>query len=324
MPFTLPAPVSRLAPILLPFLAILIARTMTYTDWAEANAGLAAIVFAWIVADALLLGLLAKAPRHRPSAFAVCSRLALAALVIVAGAGSAVRAVYFDLPQVLVAAGSTLAIFIGWSAITIIRTARASRSWVAGIETVLPGPLIAFARAEIRVVHLGLLRWNAPVDTPPGWRAFAYHTYLTPMLATFLVLQLIELFVVHLLVMLWNPIVAWVLLGLSAWGVVWTMALIKSFRINPVLLSDEVIRVRSGLIHDFEVPRETVGDMRAYGSEELKGRRILDLAIMSAPNVSLRFSRPIAIRTLFGAREIDGVALRLDDSAAFLAAVKVD
>jgi hypothetical protein len=102
--------------------------------------------------------------------------------------------------------------------------------------------------------------------------------------------------------------------------VIWTVALLKSFRINPVLLSDESVRVRSGMIYDFTLPRGLVLESEtAFTSEELKDKAILNLAIMSSPNVSLRFAEPIEIRTFFGgSREITGVGLRLDDSRAFL------
>lgn len=41
----LPARLVRLAPIVLPPLAIAFARAMTFTDWAAANAVLAALLF---------------------------------------------------------------------------------------------------------------------------------------------------------------------------------------------------------------------------------------------------------------------------------------
>ena len=193
-------------------------------------------------------------------------------------------------------------------------------SFVSGLETVLPAGLVKAIVSECEVIRLGLFRWRAPVEVTSGHKAFSYHTYLTPMIATFLALQVIELSVVHLLLMLWNPTVAWIMFALSVWGLVWTTALLKSFRIKPVLVGPDTLRVRSGMIYDFEVAIERISAERSsFTSEELAGRSILNLAILSSPNVSLRFTQPLAIPTLFGrTREIAGVGLRLDDSNGFL------
>ncbi len=322
----LPRPIAKGLPLLLPLAAIALARFLTFTPWAQANSGWAAILFAWVVADALLLALMAKAEDHKPAFFQVIGVLSVASIVVLVGASAPVRAEYFALPQVLIAAGVTLALYLAMSAIRVITAYRETGSIIAGFERVLPKPLVRQVATECKMLSLGLLRWGAPVDVPAGARAFAYHTYLTPMVATFLVLQLIELSVVHFLLMLWNPTVAWVLLALSVWGVVWTMALLKSFRINPVLLTEDSVRVRSGMLYDFEVPRGSIASTHAaFSSEELESKEVLNLAIMSSPNCSLRLKQPINIPTFFGgSKAISGVALRLDESAAFLAELAAD
>lgn len=320
---TFPAPLLKALPIVLPIAAIGLARLLTYSSWAAANTGWAALLFAWVVADALMLALMFKAEDHKPPAFDMLGVLVLASIIILVGAAAPVREVYLSMPPVLAAAAGTFVLFAGWTALRVTRLARANGSVAQALEEVMPPKVIRPAIKEARMLHLALLRWGAPADVPDGARPFIYHTYLTPMLITFVVLQLIELSVVHLLLMLWNPTVAWVLLALSVWGVIWTVALIKSFRIYPVLLSDNSVQVRSGMIYDFDVPIAEIAEHECgFTSDELNAKSVLNLAILSAPNVSLRFASPITIPTFFGGtRELTGVALRLDDSAAFIAAL---
>ncbi len=321
MTWSLPAPLARGVPVLLPLAVIALARLFTFSSWAADNSEWASVLFAWFVADALLLALLAKAPGHKPAFFQVIAILCLASVIVLAGAAAPVRAEYFAVPQVLLAAGTTIAIFLTLSAVRITSTIRETGSVIAGFERVFPKLLVRNVVTESRVLSLGLLRWGVPADVPAGTRGFIYHTYLTPMIATFVALQLIELSVVHFLLMLWNPTVAWVMLILSAWGVIWTVALLKSFRINPVLLTADTVRVRSGMIYDFYVPFDCIANSSSdFSSDELKDKQTLNLAIMSSPNVCLHFTGPITIKTFFGGeKDITGVALRLDDSAAFLA-----
>lgn len=326
MTYAVPKPLLRSLPFVLPIAVVALARMLTHTQWAESNAGWAAIVFAWLVFDALMLGLLAKSPAHKPTLFQAVAVLALASIVVLIGAAAPVRHIYLGLPQVLAAFAGTVGLFLGWSAFRLARAWKATGSVLKAAETVLPSQLVRFAVVECRVLGLALFRWNAPVDVPGGAKAFSYHTYLNPMIAAILVLQVLEMSVVHLLLMSWMPTVAWVLLALSAYGVIWMIALLKSFRINPVLLTDNTIRARSGMMHDVAIPRDLVADSETgFTSAELKDKRILNLAILSSPNVCLRFSRPLTIPTPFGGtRELDGVALRLEESSAFLAELNSD
>lgn len=317
----LPAPLLKGLSFVLPLGAILLARLLTYSSWAAQNSGMAAALYSWIVADVLLLALIAKAPDHKPALFQVVGAVSLASIIILFGASAPLQEVYLGLPQVLLAAGGTVVVFISWSAFRVFLAWRDTGSLAAGFESVLPSQLVRSVISECKVLWLGVFRWGAPVDAPADSRAFAYHTYLTPMIATFVVLQLIELSVVHLLLMLWNPLVAWIMLALSVWGVIWTVALLKSFRIKPVFMTTDAVRIRSGMIYDFNVPISNIADFHTgFTSDELAQKGVLNLAIMSSPNVSLRFVEPITIQTFFGTKqEISGVGLRLDESAEFVA-----
>jgi len=310
---------TRFLPIVLPLVIVALARLLTFSSWAEENAGISAALYAWIVADALLLGLMARTPDHKPRLFQVIGMMSLASLVILLGASAPLRQVYLSLPLVLFTAGVTLTLFAAWSGMRVISAWASTGSLRTAFETVLPKRMVRLVIVEWQVLWLSLFRWNAPVDAPAGTIAFAYHTYLTPMIGAMLALQLIELGVVHLLLMLWNPFLAWIMLGLSLWGLTWTVALLKSFRIKPVLLGGKSVRVRSGLLYDFEIPINCIADFHTgFTRGELDDRRVLNLAILSSPNISLRLADLIVVRTVFGTKkEIRGVALRLDDHAGF-------
>lgn len=317
------AKARKFAPIVLPLAAIAAARTMTFTDWAAANATLAALLFAWVVADGLALGLIAKAERHRPGLKALLGAFAAASLMIVLGAAAPVRAAILAMPPLLAALGVTMVAYLGWSAVRAGFAWRAERSAEAVLGSFIPRPLARAILHEFGMMHLALFRWNALRDVPAGAQAFAYHRYLNPMIAALLVLQLFELAVVHFFLMMWNPTIAWIAFGLSAAGALWLVALMKSFRINPVLLDGDRLRVRSGAIVDVVVPLDAIaGIVPAFDEATRKRKDTLDIALLAAPNVCLELAYPVAIPTMFGgSREVVRVAMRLEDSAGFIAAL---
>jgi hypothetical protein len=308
----------------LPICAIFAARIATHSALAAEYPRASALLFLWVAADALALSAIAKAPNFRPGVKALLGAFAFAAIAVPLAAAPPVRDEFLAMPALMIAMMATILLYAGWSVARAVITFRATASFAVAASEILPAKLVHLRSSELEMMHLALFRWNAPVDVPQHSVAFEYHRYLTPMIVAFLVLQLIELSIVHFLVSLWNENAAYILLALSVWGVIWMVALLKSFRIKPVLLTLDGIQVRSGSMVDAFVPYANIlGIVGGYDAERLKQRSTLNCAIMSAPNVCIDLREPIAITTFFGrSRMIDSVALRLDDSAGFHCALR--
>ncbi|WP_029030152.1 hypothetical protein [Salinarimonas rosea] len=319
--FLRPVPSWLRAALLLgaPVLAILAARVLTKTALAGEYPRAAALLFLWIAADALALATIAKAPDRRPGLRAILGAFAAACLIVPIAAAAPVREALFGMPAVSAAMALTLALYAFWSVTEAAIRLRQSGSLAAAVGEILPRRLVDLVHAELSMAALALFRWNVPADIPAGAQAFAYHRHLTPMVAAFLVLQLIELAVVHLLVGLWSETAALVLLALSVWGVIWLVALLKSFRIYPVLVHRNAVVVRAGSLVDETIPLDAIARRTAnFDSERLKSKRTLNAAVLAWPNVFLELGSPIQVRTVFGGRRtVDAVAFRLDDPAPF-------
>jgi hypothetical protein len=304
---------------LAPPFAVAAALAFAGSGWAASNPGIAAILLCWIVADAIALGTIAKHEALRPGAKALLGAFALASLVLLIGPRGPVRDTIMSVPTVPLALVLTILAYLGWSGRKAWQVWRASGSVEDALTQILPRPPVALALAEFRVLHLALLIWGKPADVPEGASGFAYHRYLTPMLGVFLVLQLIELAVMHMLLMLWSPRLAWVLLVLSGWGVVWMFALLKSLRLNPVLLTANGVRVRAGFLIDVLVPYAQIKGVRGpSGADEVKAKTTLNAAIFSWPEIVMELSEPLAVPGFLGRdRTISKVAMKLDDATAF-------
>ena len=304
---------------LAPPFAVAAALSLAASGWAAANPGLAAILLCWIVADALALGTIAKHEARRPGAKALLGAFALASLVLLIGPRGPVRDAIMGVPAVPLALGLTIFAYLGWSGRKAWQVRRGGGSMEDALAQILPRPLVALALAEARVLHLALLSWRRPTDVPEGATGFAYHRYLAPMLWVLLTLQMIELSVVPLLVMLWSPTVAWVLLALSVWGVLWIVALFKSLRLRPVLLTDKGVRVRAGLLIDVLVPFDRIAAVRGPSdAAEVKAKTTLNAALLAWPDIVFDLHEPMRVSGPLGReRLVDKGAFKLDDPAAF-------
>ena len=121
-----------------------------------------------------------------------------------------------------------------------------------------------------------------------------------------------EAALVHLLIARWSVTAAWVLTVLSVYGAVWLVAVARSFSLRPVLLTDEELIVRAGLLWTVRVPRNQV-------TIECPGDPCdLRVPMLADPNVILRLAEPTVARGLYGmTRKVATMAIGFDDPAAF-------
>ena len=310
--------------LLLPLLAISAARLAAHIEIAADHPRAAALILVWIVADSLMLSLMARiGPEQveRKAALAVlAAAMATAALVMPAH----LRIALLSMP---VAAAAMAAVIL---AHVLSGAARAKRAFgtapgtrgeriVAAASELVPPALARFALAEARLLDLALFRWNAAPDLPDGSAGFGYHKHLTPIFCAMLALQLVELGVVHLLVSLWSAKAALVLSILSVLASVYLIGLLKSFRLRPVLIDDRCLRVRTGILIDRRIALANVAGVRTgFGSERVKRKRTLDAGLLAWPNILVELKQPmLSPNPLQPHRVIDAIAFRLDEPAVF-------
>ncbi|WP_128893290.1 hypothetical protein [Erythrobacter sp. HKB08] len=320
MQVRIPSSINPLALTLLPLAAILAGRFATHSELAARYPAQAALLFLWLAADALALALIAKAPANRPGLRAVLGAIAAGCVVATLAAADPVRDALLEMRPVVFAMGVTVALYFAWSGWLALRTFRSSGSIEAALGEILPQPLVSFAAQETEMLRLALFRWGAEPHVPEGARGFAYHRVINPMIAVFLVLQVIEIVVVDLLVSHWSERAALVLLALGIWGALFLIALMKAFRLYPILLDDSGVHVRGGTLVDRRIPYHAIAAIEpSISAEEAKTPGVLNAAILSHPNVVLRLSTPIEHRGFLGrTRSIERVAFRLDEPAPFL------
>ena len=148
--------------------------------------------------------------------------------------------------------------------------------------------------------------------------AFAYSRALAPLMWAFACIVTLELIVVHLLVsLLWSHVAAWILSALSVATLVWIALLIRSLKRLPVLVDDDGVTMRVGSLKSVRVPAASIARLRtSWPREELRGRGVLNLALINYPNVMLELDPPLP-----GRHPVKSIAHRLDDPASFAAAV---
>ena len=154
---------------------------------------------------------------------------------------------------------------------------------------------------------------------PLNGTTFAYHRGLAPTLWMFIAIAAVELLIVHFLIGAWAPWLAATLSAISLAAIGWIAALVLSFRRRPVRIDGDIPLLQVGMLRSVAVPLDRVAGLRAaWTAEELKRREVLNLALLAWPNVMVEVDPPVRVRR----RAIGAIAHKLDDPAAFAAAIR--
>ncbi|WP_142632681.1 hypothetical protein [Sphingomonas sp. IC081] len=317
---------QNLAWLAFPLLAIALAKLAGHSEIAWRHPRIAALLFVWIAADTLVLSLMARSTDHHPSRQAVLARLAAAALVVLLGAPPAVRMGLGAMPAIWVALILTVLLHTGWS---LLRAGQAWRGgapgerWHRAAMQIVPEPLWRLAMAEVTVLRLALTGWRAKPDVPAAALPFAYHRHLAPMMGVLLALQAIEIGVMDVVLRLWSPRVANLLLELGIVALLYFVGLIRSLRLRPILLTADGLTVRSGVLAEQRIAFAEIAQLASeVTAAEVKAATTRNMALLAWPNVIVRLARPIARKPLLRERPpIRALAFRVDDPAAFHAAL---
>ncbi|MCJ2182020.1 hypothetical protein MTR62_04785 [Novosphingobium sp. 1949] len=312
----------------LPVLALGAARWAATSELALRHPRIAAALFTWIAADALMLGLLLHAPERTPRLTAIIASLASsAALVLLAPT----PAVHTGLVQLAWLERTLIAVIALEVALLCAQGAKVWRQTQGSppdrirsvAQALLPTPLYRLARAELSLLQIALFRWNARPDVPAGTQPFTNHRHLGPMLLALLVLQVIEAAATDLVVRIWFPTLAQALVFLGEYGVLFTVGLVKSLRLRPVLLCEDGVRIRLGLLRECFVRYEDILEpAQTLDPHEVRAPTTRRMAILVWPNVMLRLRPGHAGRAPRGRSDIQAIALHLDEPEAFIAALR--
>jgi hypothetical protein len=157
-----------------------------------------------------------------------------------------------------------------------------------------------------------------------GAERFAYHRRLSALLWALVAIGIVEAGVVHLLLFHFSRVLALVLLALTAFALVWLVALLLSFRGRPVELSAARLRVRTGFLLDADIPLDEIAfGQNGFAPADYMPGSLLKASLLAYPNAVVLLRRDIPLPGPFGRRKVvHAVALAVDEPARFLAALK--
>ena len=183
-------------------------------------------------------------------------------------------------------------------------------------------------RSEFLTLYYALFGARREPQATPGQQRFTYHlkTGAVGMLIGFTVFQLPEIPLLHLLLAQWSPALAWLLTGLSCYGLALGPALAYAMKHRPILLDDRRLLLQMSLVYEAEIPLAAIAEVRAVGwrdDTEPLPARCLRAHMLAGPNLEIRLQHELIAQRMFGWRQrFDRVRLYVDEPQQLLNALQ--
>ncbi len=87
----------------------------------------------------------------------------------------------------------------------------------------------------------------------------------------------------HYLLHQWNPVIAWILLILNVYAMIYFIAEIQAMRKNPLVVTEEQVIIQIGLGKKIVMPFTQIDNIAFYKGELLtakEGKQVLDATVM--------------------------------------------
>jgi len=184
------------------------------------------------------------------------------------------------------------------------------------------GKIVTLMVSEIMVFYFALFGWfikKKPFEDIAEY-TYSKETMYGVLFWVIMGVSLIEVPVTHYFLSLWSETIAWVVTGVTLYGIIWLLGDYKAIVHYPIRLSANRVYLRIGLRAKVDVDVTNIETLTNSVSDESKeDYEPLLLMTTIEPNVYISLKECVEVVGLFGMRkEVDKIAFYVDDYDGFI------
>ncbi|PTB96862.1 hypothetical protein C9994_05515 [Marivirga lumbricoides] len=235
----------------------------------------------------------------------------------------------FALPAIEVAILSFIIYKVRKAVVLFNRTKERSKDFfnvlIKICSEILPKALVMPFATEVSVFYYGFMVWGKRKLTKDE---FTHHKFsgATAVLSVFLLIILVETFVIHLLLIRWNTIVAWIITGLSIYTALQVWGIIKSIPQRPIIIHGNGLTLRYGILNETFIPFENIDRIESFNksiNEEDQIVTLSPLGELEAYNILISLKSEGNMKGLYGIRKkYNRIAFHIDNKEEFLSSLQ--
>ncbi len=171
------------------------------------------------------------------------------------------------------------------------------------LEGVLPRPIAILLVSEISVLYYGFINWTSVKQHK---KQFSYHkeSGTLALFGAIILIMLVECCALHFLLNKWNPIVAWIISGLSIYTCLQIFGIARSMPKRLTEITDQHLILRYGIFSESIIPLSTIKSIEISGrdldKENKKECTLSPLGGLDAHNMIIHLHSEGIIKGLYG------------------------
>ncbi|PFI15345.1 hypothetical protein [Bacillus cereus] len=184
---------------------------------------------------------------------------------------------------------------------------------------------VSIILTECKLIYYAFLSWR--VKVPEGESVYSYHKKTGAIGVYIMIIHatVIESIGFHYLLHQWNPVVAWILLILNVYAMIYFLAEIQTMRKNPIVVTEDNIIIQIGLGKKVVLPFTQIDDIAFYKGDSLKAKEekeVLDATVMEfikePATFEITLKEPVKAQLLYGfSKTVNRVHLNVDEERKF-------
>ena len=186
--------------------------------------------------------------------------------------------------------------------------------------------LAGLIAAEAAILYYALFSWRVKPETNRNAQAFSYgeasgYNSLGTLLALLILCEGVPL---HFLLSHYNAVIAWIWTGLDIYGLLWAVAMIRASKLRVILVDEQWVKVRAGIIWEAEIPRKHILSCQRVSSAETLAKTpdYLKMVMLNDPQYILQLSQPVVAVGFYGQRRMfTQMGIAIDQGEAFVSAL---
>ena len=154
---------------------------------------------------------------------------------------------------------------------------------------------------------------------------FTYHktTQYPALFWVMFVSTVISTPVFHFFLMQWHEWIAWIVTGLTIYGLIWLYRDYSVIKHKPIVLLDETLLIRIGIRWKVDVDLSNIESVESSVSEEVEEEYTNISILATEKNIFINLHEPIVVEGIFGiTKRTSKIALYVDEVDIFIKYIK--
>jgi len=186
--------------------------------------------------------------------------------------------------------------------------------------SLFPKSFANFLAIEFAAFYYGFIHWKN-IDLKNN--EFTYHknTGTQATLGAFIFLILVETAILHILIVNWNPIIAWVLTIISIYSGFQIFGFLKSLSKRPIVISKDTLKLRYGILCETIIDIQDIESIENTSKEIEQNKHLKHLSpigSMEGHNLIIHLKKENILTGLYGIKKkFKSIALHIDEKNEF-------